>query len=88
MPIPQGISYGKGEVIMKWISRNELRKLAMLCDQRQLDDELIRDNAVDGANYDYGERCIADKEACYMKSLSAKLIAIADSDAKRVEIVF
>jgi hypothetical protein len=71
---------------MTWFSKDELRKLANLCEDRQFACELIRDGNVDGATYDYAERCFADREACYMKSLSAKLRAVADSGARRVEI--
>ena len=73
---------------MIWLSRTDLRKLAALCEDRRFSDELVRDNSVDGTTYSYGERCLAAHEAEYMKGLSEKLLKVADSTAKRVEIVF
>lgn len=71
---------------MEYITKSELRKLAKLCEDRRFADELVRDNAVDGASYDYAERCLANNEAEWMKALSAKLNRIADSNARRVEV--
>lgn len=73
---------------MTWFSKNDLRKLAALCKDRQLACELVRDNEVDGANYSYLERCVAAREVDYMKALSAKLLSVADSSARRVEITY
>ena len=73
---------------MTRFSKNDLRKLAALCEERCFADELVRDNDVDGANYDYMERCLASREAEYMKALSAKLLAVAESNARRVEITY
>lgn len=42
---------------MTWFSKDELRKLASLCDDRRSAAELVRDNEVDGVNYCYIERC-------------------------------
>ena len=72
---------------MTWFSKSELKKLAALCDDRRFACELVRDNAVDGTVYSYGERCLANNEAEWMKSLSAKLLEVAESNARRVEIV-
>jgi hypothetical protein len=71
---------------VEYLTKSELRKLAALCEDRRFADELVRDNAVDGASYSYTERCLANHEAEWMKSLSAKLGRIADSNARRVEI--
>ena len=72
--------------MMEYLTKGDLKKLADLCQKMQFADEQVRDNAVDGANYSYLERCIAKREAEWMKSLSAKLFRIAGSNAKRVEI--
>ena len=74
--------------IMEYLTKSELRKLAALCDDRRFADELVRDNAVDGASYNYAERCFANHDAEWMKALSAKLMKIAESPARRVEITF
>lgn len=71
---------------MEYLTKSELRRLSALCEDRRFACELVRDNAVDGASYDYGERCLANHEAEWMKSLSAKLDRIAGSSARRVEI--
>lgn len=71
---------------MEYLTKSDLRKLAKLCEDRRFADELVRDNAVDGASYSYAERCLANREAEWMKSLSAKLDRIADSSARRIEV--
>lgn len=71
---------------MEYLTKSELKKLAALCEDRQFADELVRDNAVDGTIYSYGERCLAANEAEWMKALTAKLLRIAGSSARRVEI--
>lgn len=73
---------------MEYLTKSDLKKLADLCEDRQFADELVRDDEVDGTNYSYLERCVAAKEAEWMKSLSAKLLRIADSSARRVEITW
>lgn len=82
--------YGKIErglfIMMEYLTKSDLKKLADLCQNRQFADEQVRDNAVDGVDYSYLERCVANREAEWMKSLSAKLYRIAESGAKRVEI--
>ena len=71
---------------MEYLRKSDLKKLAALCERLQFADELVRDNAVDGVNYSHIERCLAANEAEWMKSLSAKLLRIAGSSARRVEI--
>lgn len=70
---------------MVWFSRNELKKLANMCDDRMYQLEDFRDNAESAT---YAERCLANREAEWMKSLSAKLLKVAESDARRVEITY
>ncbi len=67
-------------------NRNELRKLSAVCEDRRYGYELVRDNAVDGANYSYLERCLAAREVEYMESLTKKLLSVADSNARRIEV--
>lgn len=71
---------------MTWFSKDDLRFLATLCENRRFADELVRDNAVDGTVYCSAERRKAAMEAEYMKRLSEKLLSVADSNARRVEI--
>ena len=69
---------------MTWFSRNELKKLSALCDDRRYQMENVRDNE----DVSYMERCLANHEAEYMKALSEKLWEVAESPARRVEIVY
>lgn len=71
---------------MVTITREDLRKLAELCDDRRYADELVRDNAVDGVVYSYGERALADYEAVWMKSLSARLLKALETGERRIEV--
>ena len=71
---------------MVWFSRNELKKLADMCEYRMYQLEGVRDSADGEATY--LERCLAHREAEWMKDLSAKLLEVAESNAKRVEITY
>lgn len=70
--------------MMTRFSKCDMRKLAALCEERLLACELIRDS--DDGEATYLERCLAHREAEYMKALSAKIMEVADGSARRVEI--
>ena len=72
-------------MIMIKLSRGELRKIASALDYKREALEYVRDTETE--HYDYLERCIANREAELLMSLTNKLLQIADSDAKRVEII-
>lgn len=69
---------------MVWFSRNDLRKLSMLCQSRKADAQSIfnSDTASDA------EKSLAKWEIDRMAQLSAKLEEVANSNARRVEITF
>lgn len=71
---------------MVWFSKNELRKLSAVCEARKAEMEAIRDS--DDGEAIYLERCLAHREAEWMQHLSKKLLSVAESDAKRVEITY
>ena len=69
---------------MARFSKNDLRKLSMLCQSRKADAQSIfdRDTASDA------EKSLAKWEIDRMTQLSAKLEEVANSNARRVEITF
>lgn len=69
---------------MVWFSRNDLRKLSMLCQSRKADAQAIFDS--DSASDT--EKSLAKWEIDRMAQLSAKLEDVANSKARRVEITF
>lgn len=73
---------------MEYLTKNDLRKLAKLCEDRRFADELVRDNGVDGVLYSHLERSLAAHEADWLKGLATKLDRIADSQARRIEVTF
>lgn len=72
--------------MMVSFNRSELKKLAAMCDDRQYILENIRDSEDGKATH--LERCLAHREAEWMKQLSAKLLEVAESNAKRIEITY
>ena len=71
-------------MMMTRFSKYDMRKLSALCEDRKREEEKLRDSADGEATH--LERCLSHREAEYMKALSAKLLAVAESNARRVEI--
>lgn len=69
---------------MVWFSKNDLRKLSMLCLSREADAQAI----FDSENSSDAEKTLAKWEIDRMAQLSAKLEEVANSNARRVEITF
>ena len=69
---------------MKYLTRPELIKLSAICDSRIRDaEEILRNDGASGL-----EIACARREIECMERLSAKLMEIAQSPAKRIEVVF
>ena len=69
---------------MEWISRTDLNKLSKLCEAHIYEcEEAMKDPDASGL-----EKSLANHQREYMLALSAKLDRIANSKAKRVEIVY
>ena len=69
---------------MVWFSKNDLRKLSMLCLSRKADAQAIFDSETSSDT----EKTLAQWEIDRMAQLSAKLEEVANSNARRVEITF
>lgn len=69
---------------MVWFSRNDLRKLSMLCQSRKADAQSIFDSDTASDT----EKSLAKWEIDRMIQLSAKLEEVANSKARRIEITF
>ena len=69
---------------MTYLTRPELRKLALFCKSReQMANEILNDSTATEL-----EKALAENERVWMNQLSAKLESIADSKIKRIEIVY
>ena len=69
---------------MVWFSKNDLRKLSMLCQSRKVDAQGIFESESSSES----EKTLAKWEIDRMTQLSTKLEEVANSNARRVEITF
>lgn len=69
---------------MVWFSRNDLKKLSMLCQSRKADAQAIFDSDTASDT----EKSLAKWEIDRMAQLSAKLEDVVNSKAKRIEVTF
>lgn len=76
--------FERGRDIMTWFSRNDLRRLALLCNERATECKaVLRDE-----NAPEYEKAFAQHNLDYYEMLEGKLNGVAISTAKRVEVVF
>ena len=67
---------------MEYLTRTELKKLASLCVERQLEDyKVIEDPSASNA-----DKAFADHDRSWMRAIQIKLDRIDQSKAKRIDV--